>query len=108
MDLRDGATGHLVLPAGARPGPAIAPRPIASAPARTPHTLAKDDPRERRRLACRRLLSPGRSGSAVALPLVPAVAADQSRSPALGRPPADREGRDQPARGAFQGHLARD
>ncbi len=63
-------------------------------------TLALDDPRERRRLACRRLLRPGRSGSAVALPLVPAVAVDQSRSPALGRPPADREGRDQRARGA--------
>jgi hypothetical protein len=44
--------------------------------------------------------SPGRSGSPVALPLVPAVAVDQSRSPALGRPPAGREGRDQRARGA--------
>jgi hypothetical protein len=32
--------------------------------------------------------SPRRSGSAVALALVPEVAVDQSRSPALGRPPA--------------------
>jgi hypothetical protein len=52
--------------------------------------------------------SPRRSGSAMALPLVPAVAVDQSRSPALGRPPADREGRDQRARGAFHGHRVRD
>jgi len=44
--------------------------------------------------------SPGRSESAVALALVPAVAIDQSRSPAPGRPPAGREGRDQRARGA--------